>query len=65
MMGATSENAVIVSYGGFLGAGSSMLRVPLSQLNYDTNNKRITLNVADTDLSSLPEATETTRSAAE
>jgi hypothetical protein len=65
MMGAMSENAVIVSYGGFLGAGSSLLRVPLSQLNYDTSNRRITVNVAETELSSLPEATETSRSAAE
>jgi sporulation protein YlmC with PRC-barrel domain len=65
MMGAMSENAVIVSYGGFLGAGSSLLRVPVSQLNYDNTNRRITVNVAETELSSLPEATETSRSAAE
>jgi sporulation protein YlmC with PRC-barrel domain len=65
MMGAMSENAVIISYGGFLGAGSSMLRVPLSQLNYDASNRRITVNVAETELASLPESTETSRSAAE
>lgn len=65
MMGAMSENAVVVSYGGFLGAGNSMLRVPLSQLNYDTSEERITINVAESELSSLPEATETSRSAAE
>jgi sporulation protein YlmC with PRC-barrel domain len=65
MVGAMSENAVIISYGGFLGAGSSMLRVPLSQLNYDDSNRRITVNVAETELASLPESTETSRSAAE
>lgn len=65
MMGAMSENAVVISSGGFLGAGNSMLRVPLSQLNYDTAEERITINVAESELSSLPEATETSRSAAE
>jgi hypothetical protein len=65
MMGVSSENAVIVSYGGFLGAGNSMLRVPLSQLNYDAASRHITVNVTETELSSLPISTETTRSAAE
>ncbi len=65
MIGAASENAVIVSYGGFLGAGNSMLRVPLSQLNYDAASRHITVNVTETELSSLPVSTETTRSAAE
>jgi hypothetical protein len=65
MMGAMSENAVIVSYGGFLGAGNNMLRVPLSQLGFDASNERITVNVTESELSSLPEPTETSRSAAE
>jgi hypothetical protein len=65
MMGSMSETAVVVSYGGFLGAGNSLLRVPLSQLNYDSSNERITINVAESELSSLPEASESSRSAAE
>jgi hypothetical protein len=65
MMGAMSENAVVVSYGGFLGAGNSLIRVPLSQLNYDANNERITINVTESELSSLPEDTASSRSAAE
>lgn len=65
MIGAASENAVIVSYGGFLGAGNSMLRIPLSQLNYDAANRHITVNVTETELSSLPVSNETSRSAAE
>jgi hypothetical protein len=65
MMGSMSESAVIVSYGGFLGAGNSLLRVPLSQLNYDASNQHITLNVAESELSSLPEASDMSRSAAE
>ena len=65
MMGAMAENAVVISYGGFLGAGNSLLRVPLSQLNYDTSEERITINVTESELTSLPEATETSRSVAE
>ena len=65
MMGSMSENAVVVSYGGFLGAGNSMLRIPFNQLNYDASNRRITVNIAESELTSLPEATETSRSAAE
>lgn len=65
MMGAMSEDAVVVSYGGFLGAGNSLIRVPLSQLNYDASHKHIMINIAESELASLPEITETTRSAAE
>ena len=65
MMGSMSETAVVVSYGGFLGAGNSLIRVPLSQLNYDQSNERITINVSESELSSLPEASDTSRSAAE
>lgn len=65
MMGSMSEPAAIISYGGFLGAGSNLLRVPLSQLNYDNNEQRITVSVSEDQLSSLPEWTDTSRSAAE
>jgi hypothetical protein len=65
MMGAMSENAAIVSYGGFLGAGDDLLRVPLSQLSYDSSNERITINVTESELSSLPEASDVSRSVAE
>jgi hypothetical protein len=65
MMGSMSDNAVVVSYGGFLGAGDSLIRVPLSQLNYDSSNDRITVDVSESEISSLPEDTQTSRSAAE
>ena len=64
-MGAMSEDAVVVSYGGFLGAGNSLIRVPLSQLNFDASSKHFTINLAENELASLPESTESTRSAAE
>jgi hypothetical protein len=64
-MGAMSEDAVVVSYGGFLGAGNSLIRVPLSQLNFDATSKHFTINLAENELASLPESTESTRSAAE
>lgn len=65
MMGAMSDTAVVVSYGGFLGAGNDLLRIPISQLTYDQTNHRITVNVGEAELSSLPEWSETSRSAAE
>ena len=64
-MGGMSETAVVVSHGGFLGAGSNLIRVPLSQLNYDQSNRRITISVSESDLANLPEWSETSRSAAE
>lgn len=65
LMGAGSEDAVVVSFGGFLGAGNSLLRVPLSQLSYDASNKHITISMAESELSSLPEEKDMSRSAAE
>jgi hypothetical protein len=64
-MSGMSEDAVVVSYGGFLGAGNSLIRVPLSQLNFDASNKHFTVNIAESELASLPELTESSRSAAE
>lgn len=57
--------AAIISSGGFLGMGDNLLRVPLNQLSYDGSKDRITLNVSQTELSSLPNPSETTKSAAE
>lgn len=65
MMGSMAENAVIVSHGGLLGAGDSLIRIPLSQLNFDSSNERLTVNVSESEISSLPEPTESSRSAAE
>jgi hypothetical protein len=65
MLSSASEDAVIVSYGGFLGAGNSLLRVPFSQLNYDASSRHITINMAESELSSLPESKDMSRSAAE
>ena len=65
MMGSMAENAVIVSHGGILGAGDSLIRIPLSQLNFDSSNEHITVNVSESEISSLSEATESSRSAAE
>jgi len=65
LMGSATEDAVVVSFGGFLGAGNSLLRVPLSQLSYDASNKHITISMAESELSSLPEEKEMSRSAAE
>ncbi len=59
-----SEPSAIISYGGFLGMGDNLLRVPISQLNYDSAQDRLTLNVTETELSSL-KTSDTSRSAAE
>ena len=59
-----SEPSAIISYGGFLGMGDNLLRVPISQLNYDSTNDHLTLNVTETELSSL-KTSDTGRSAAE
>lgn len=55
-MSSGSANAsadVVVAYGGFLGMGSEMLRVPISELSYDYSNDRIVLNVSQQELRSL------------
>lgn len=62
--GSSSEPAAIVSYGGFMGAGGTLFRVPLSQLRYDSSNDRIALNVSDSELASLKNS-DTSRGAAE
>jgi sporulation protein YlmC with PRC-barrel domain len=46
--------AVIISYGGFLGMGNNLLRVPLNQLNYDKQKDRLTLNVSESEIKNLP-----------
>ena len=68
-MGALSSSgpAAIISAGGMLGLGDSMIRVPLSQLSYDANEDRVTLNISRDQLSSITgdEDRETSTRAAE
>lgn len=63
-LGSTSEPSAVVSFGGFMGMGDNLIRVPLSQLRYNSGNQHITLNVSDTELTSLKN-TDTSRGAAE
>lgn len=68
-MGALSSTgpAAIISAGGMLGLGDSMIRVPLSQLSYDADEDRVTLNITRDQLSSITdeEGRETSTRAAE
>lgn len=61
---AASEPAAIISYGGFMGAGGTLFRVPLSQLRYDSATDHIALNVSDNELATLKNS-DTGRNAAE
>ncbi len=56
--------AAIISSGGLF-SRNELVRVPLSQLNYDAGNDRITLNVSRSEFSSLTEPSDTARGAAE
>ncbi|ACB73438.1 hypothetical protein Oter_0147 [Opitutus terrae PB90-1] len=62
--GMASEPAAIVSLGGFMGMGDNLVRVPLSQLNYDSSKERLTLALSENELSSLTDRSNT-RNAAE
>jgi hypothetical protein len=64
-LGSSSEPSVIVSFGGFMGVGGNSLRVPLSQLNYDSSSRHIKLNISQEQLSNLTSTSERSRSAAE
>jgi hypothetical protein len=68
-MGALSSTgpAAIISAGGMFGLGDSMIRVPLSQLSYDADEDRVTLNITRDQLSSITdeEGRETSTRAAE
>lgn len=57
LSGLTSEPAAIVSVGGFMGMGDNMVRVPLSQLNYDQSNQHLTVAISQSELTSLTETT--------
>lgn len=59
-----SGPAAIISSGGFLGVGNDLVRVPLSQLSYDSGNDRLTLSVSRSELTSITEGS-SSRSAAE
>lgn len=61
----SSEPAAIISHGGLLGVGNNLIRVPLSQLNFDQNSRHLTVNVSEQQLSSLQSTSDTSRSAAE
>jgi len=61
----SSGAAAIISSGGFLGMGDNLLRVPLTQLNYDSASDHITLNISQEQISSLTNDRSETRSAAE
>jgi hypothetical protein len=61
----SSEPAAIISHGGLLGVGNDLLRVPLSQLNFDQNKHHLTLNVSEQQLSSLENPGDRARSATE
>jgi hypothetical protein len=56
LSGLTSEPAAIVSVGGFMGMGDNMVRVPLSQLNYDQSNQHLTVAISQSELASLTES---------
>lgn len=58
MSGLTAEPAAIVSVGGFMGMGDNLIRVPLSQLNYDSSNERLTIAMSQNEISSLAEPSE-------
>ncbi len=59
-----SEPAAVISFGGFMGVGDNLIRVPISQLRYDSSKDHLTLNVAETELSSL-KTSDMSRGAAE
>jgi hypothetical protein len=61
----SSGPSAIISSGGFLGMGDNLLRVPLTQLSYDSGSDHITLNVSQEELSSLTNDRSSTQSAAE
>ena len=63
----SSGPAAIVSAGGVLGLGQDLIRVPLSQLSYDANEDRVTLNVSRDQISSItnPDADTSSSRAAE
>ncbi len=57
--------AAIVSAGGVMGIGGDLIRVPLSQLRYDANEDRVTLDVSREQISSLRESDTTSSRVAE
>jgi hypothetical protein len=48
-----SQASVIIAQGSMLKMNRDLIRAPLSQLTYDPNSKRLTLNVSSNDLTSL------------
>lgn len=47
------EPCAVISSGGFLGMGDDLVKVPVSQLNYDTGNKHVTIAASKKDLKNL------------
>lgn len=64
MAGMTGGAAAIISTGGMF-SRNDLVRVPLSQLQYDSSNDRLTVNATKSQFSSLTEGDESTRNAAE
>jgi hypothetical protein len=50
---AASEASVVILAGGFAGVGGTILRAPLSQLSYDSSERRLVLAVDEAQLSTL------------
>lgn len=59
--------AAVISSGGVMGLGANLIRVPLSQLRYDAERDRVTLDVSREQISSImdSDAAEASRSTAE
>ncbi|HWL16737.1 MAG TPA: PRC-barrel domain-containing protein [Opitutus sp.] len=54
LSGAMSGGAsVVISSGGFLGMGNDLIRVPLTQLNYDSSKDHFTLNVSQSEIANM------------
>jgi uncharacterized membrane protein YfcA len=65
LSGMSLGGSAVVSVGSVLGMGGSMIQVPLSQLSFDQSSQHITLNVAQSDLTSILNAGDSTRSTTE
>lgn len=58
---ATSQMAVVIAHGGMLKRGKDLIRAPLSKLNYDSNQKHLTLSMSTDELQALVSANTTGR----
>lgn len=65
LTGRLSEPGVIISFGSVMGMGGDLLHVPLSQLTYDSAEKRLVLNATEQELAALPKGTDWNEGVAE